>query len=458
MSVPFRSLLVKTAAARPTSACVCVQSAGRRMASSSAKKTWDPTAVRPPKAQRQRQWTTEAFTPQERTPVRAERKLAGAGAGAEAETETAKEAADATELPKQRTRTKWVYVTDEKLSPRLRPLYVMPIDSHVAAIHLKAIIKETGSLEAGIKYLEALPVKLQSVAAWNTIIAHHAEAGRAKEAQATFTKMRKRGFRPNNYTFTNLLISLSRSDTPAAVERAEVWMRRLSGEYNLYPNEHNLAALLTVYEKHDMPLDEMLQTMHSFDVKPGKASYAILLRKAGAEGNLAVVRSLWEQVQSRLVHNSPETRLSSLALKAQKIAMTEDAVKVERSERFELDDKLVVAFLHSLKRTAETDADLAMGIHVIEQLYGLRPPLVQKQFSEVRCRNEDLSLPVLDAILHFCGSLGQFQLGLQYYKEAEKKFPDLRPDDRLVEVREWLQTEQNKKFRQRRLEQRKKYN
>lgn len=269
--------------------------------------------------------------------------------------------------------------------------------------------------------------------------------------------MRKRGFRPNNYTFTNLLVSLSRSDTPAAVARAEVFMRRLSEEYRLQPNEHNIAAFLTVYEKHDVSLDDMLTAANSFDVKPGKASYAILLRKAGAEGNGAMVRQLWEQVQSRLMPNAPETRLSSLALKAQKIAMTEEAIKVERSERFELDDDLVITFLHSLKRTAETDADLAMGIHVIEQLYGMRPPLVQEQFSEVRCRDEDLSLPVLDAILHFCGSLGQFQLGLQYYKEARKKYPYLKPDSRLEDVLSWLEDEQAKKYRQRRSEQKKKY-
>lgn len=85
-----------------------------------------------------------------------------------------------------------MYVTDEKLPPRLRPLYVMPIDSHVAAIHLKAIIKETQSIEAGLRYLEALPVKLQSVAAWNVIIARYADAGRAKEAQAIFNKVMDR--------------------------------------------------------------------------------------------------------------------------------------------------------------------------------------------------------------------------------------------------------------------------
>lgn len=59
--------------------------------------------------------------------------------------------------------------------------------------------------------------------------------------------MRKRGIEPNERTFSHLLSTLSKSDSPTSVMRAEEWIEKMYFQYHIIPTAHHFNILLNCY-------------------------------------------------------------------------------------------------------------------------------------------------------------------------------------------------------------------
>lgn len=285
--------------------------------------------------------------------------------------------------------------------------------------------------------------------------------------------MRKRGFKPSHLTFTHLLSALAKSKSPDAVERAEEWLEKMQYNYNLTPTEKQYNTLLQVYERTNHSTDQVFGRLRNLPFKPDSITFTILFKCAARDENAKNVRFLWKEMEKELERSKPvgkdtssSSEQSKLAQKAAELLERDttfkEAVKEKQISRLQLDDPLIVSMLRALAQTATKSDDLWFGIRVIESLYGLRPPTIEKrikeqlkeQYEPFKRRPMEITNPTLDSILWLCGSLGQFKLGREYYKEAVRKFPAYKPDHIVIKKAGWLGVEESKMYHNARINRR----
>ncbi|KAG0163330.1 hypothetical protein DFQ30_000329 [Apophysomyces sp. BC1015] len=321
-------------------------------------------------------------------------------------------------------------------------------------------ILQVGTLDDAVEYVLALPASMQKAPVWNQLLSHCAQKGKAQKAEQFWAMMRKKGVLPTERTFSHLMTALSKCDSPDLVTRAEEWMKRIE-DYDVKPNVHHMNILLGIYHRKDLP-DKVIDTLNLMKEKqmhPDRFSYTLAFYscpKMVKRNGIDEVRRLWSEIEQRLEPTNPSVRInSSLARKAAAIATTEDAIRTP-VEPFKIDSKVVCAFLFGLTRTARQDNDIWLGLNAIDRLYSLRPAKVEemmvtfKGFRDLP-RGElgyEPTIEVLDAILRFCGGLGQFKLASDYYYLTLKNYRKLEPDQRVYESMSWIERE-NKKSRPR---------
>ncbi|KAI8149124.1 hypothetical protein BJV82DRAFT_574406 [Fennellomyces sp. T-0311] len=327
----------------------------------------------------------------------------------------------------QRSKTRQPLLKIDSAAARAhKHLYTIPADPFIAAQRVSRILK-VASVDDALEYITSLRVGLQSTAAWNTVLKHYGDQGKASAAEKCFVQMRKRNIAPNQQTFTILISAWAHSSSPAAVRNAQDVIDRMD-RYGVQPTIIHYNTLLLAYEKTKTPIQDVFDRL---PCKPNEYTYSIAFRCA-AEQNLdsGFVRMLWSQVQQKAM-----AKPSLLAQKAAQVIVTEDP----KEGKFTLDDRLAASFLAALARTAAGEDDVSYGIDAIDQLYGLRPASTS---------HKGLLVPTvysLDSILRFFGRTRKYKLGREYYDLALKQYPQIEPDQALLDTRAWLDGAQRPK-------------
>ncbi|KAI9013936.1 hypothetical protein CLU79DRAFT_767682 [Phycomyces nitens] len=379
--------------------------------------------------------------------------------------------------PAQTYRPKYVHVDEDKLIGPNKRLFTMPADPYVASSRINQIL-ETYSLREAEEFVGRLPLRLQSTAIWNQLIAECGLKKKANMGMSLFTKMRKRGFKPNERTFTLLITCFSESSSPIAGERAKQILETMK-IYNFKPNVIHMNALMKVYSNFGQPkeLFQTLENMKDNNIQPDNVSYTIAMKNCHLLPDGEAVRTvqrLWKEIEDRTeftsdqyVKDEPKVQsqeesnrpVSSLSLKAAKVANDRsyrvDKMRLSQTQpiaRFTPDDSLIAVFLLALSRNAMDSSDLWFGIRAIEKLYGLRPSQVTRMMEDQNMDTKtqphyhlNVTSKSLFGIMRFCGGLGQYKLGEAYCLLALKEFPDLHFDAECGYVYEWLQKEARKK-------------
>ncbi|KAI8647888.1 hypothetical protein BD408DRAFT_3223 [Parasitella parasitica] len=360
-----------------------------------------------------------------------------------------------TELNPAQTKGRRYVEVDSSFAKANRYTYAMPNDIYVASEKVTKIL-EIGTVDDAADYIRALPIYLQSPVVWNQLIGHCAKYGRANYAEHFFSQMRKRGLKPNEHTFSHMLVAYFKSTSPRSIQFAEAWLRKMK-DFNFDPAPIHINNLMRVYNQSGRPektIDLLKQISTSGKILPDAVTYSIALQacpQLPSYVNSEEVRHIWHDILSRIDKKQPRQSTTLLSQKAADIIWKEDAIRHDKTKdsELEIDDSLVVALLRSVTQTAATERDVLTGIEAIEKLYSLCPPRAGELMKKNGISNQNRqpgfgfqpSVKVLDAILRFSGGLREFKLGKEYFDLALQQFPRLKPDKYVKDAYAWIETQ-----------------
>ncbi|CAO3637038.1 unnamed protein product [Cunninghamella blakesleeana] len=149
-------------------------------------------------------------------------------------------------------------------------LYTLPSDPYGASERVTQLLKVEGINQA-IEFVTHLPLDLQLTVVWNQLLGYCSKHGLDKLSKTIFVQMRKRGIEPNERTFSHLLSTLSKSNSPTSVTRAEEWIEKMYFQYHIIPTAHHFNILLNCYinnEKYNQVVARVRQMIrdHSKDI------------------------------------------------------------------------------------------------------------------------------------------------------------------------------------------------
>ncbi|KAI8371006.1 hypothetical protein BD560DRAFT_396587 [Blakeslea trispora] len=356
--------------------------------------------------------------------------------------------------PSESTRSSRRYIeVDSPLAKANRYTYVKPEDPYGASDRVARILR-MGTIEDAADYVKALPIYLQSTVVWNQLINHCAVHGRANYAEQYYSQMRKRGFEPNNHTFTHMLNAYAKSNSPQSVESAEAWMERMQ-DFNLTPSIIHMNNLMRVYNNNNQPektLDQLQRISVDTIMVPDAITYSIALKACGLLEPNFQMRSIcrvWQDVMHRLSRkNQPKPSVSLLAQKAQKVAVARGPTIASNALEVDLivDNSLVISLLNAVAQANKDlpyhQQNILVAVQAIDSIYSLCPTRAASMMEGVQ-RTAGFgfqpSIKVLDAILRFTGNVRQYKLGRDYYRLALQQYPRLKPDDHCKDAIQWIE-------------------
>ncbi|RUP45574.1 hypothetical protein BC936DRAFT_147999 [Jimgerdemannia flammicorona] len=295
-------------------------------------------------------------------------------------------------------------------------------------------------LNEAIKMVQKSHINAQSSVVWNHLIAECAASQRANLSYRMFTEMKRRGFKPNDRTYTLLLSALAANpSSPEAIERAEQIYAGLQSSSTILSLIHT-NALIKVFSRAD-DLQSVLRVYHSMpregEMRPDKFTYTTVLsacaRTTGDDGFREGLK-VWEDVLAA-VKKDAETyrqRDSPLGKKAETVEIAvktmQNAKTVIRPQHkrapLEVDSFLATAML-SVCKSARDPLDVMRGFDVVSTIYGIRPPSINPP---LLANPPPMTSPALDVIISLCFRTRQYDLGIQYFDLTLSAFPDFEPD------------------------------
>lgn len=258
--------------------------------------------------------------------------------------------------------------------------------------------------------------------------------------------MRRRGFVPNEKTYTLMVLLWSKSKSPSALANAETWFSRIED-----PTLFHYNALLRVYKDKGVSMNKALNRLEAMSIVPNDVSYSTVLQCA-KQGDAALVIEIWQHMDkqwSTQPSRKDGSEHSLLAQKARRVLETEQGLQDKPDDKddttfLDMDDTLQRNLFSAMTRAS---CRPSFAMQVIERLYGIQPPPFSRndtryQPSEaVTIQSMGLvpSVRTLDVILRFFGNQKSYKLGRKYYKLMLDHFPQLTPDDHLKQTAAWLE-------------------
>ncbi|KAH8553664.1 hypothetical protein BGW37DRAFT_267907 [Umbelopsis sp. PMI_123] len=279
-------------------------------------------------------------------------------------------------------------------------------------------------LLAGGKHEEAMdlvknaPIRLQSEVVWNQLISGQAGQGKCNGAFKTLNEMKRRGFLPNEHTYTNLMMALAKNPTESSVARANDLYITLQESGSISKIHFN--ALLNVYARCGAHREMMrlFDAMSQSDVTPDKMTYSTLFNAFARQqiGSFEELTSIWEKAQEQMAITNNDKRSPSL----------------------KVDDKLLASFLNAVTNTGTLAKHYHAGLAAFDECYGLR---ISKRGRSSKLLKEDRTILSPTAIsfrslLLLLNKARKFGLANQYIDEVYNQIkPDTPAINAIIAVR-----------------------
>ncbi|CAO3689232.1 unnamed protein product [Umbelopsis ramanniana] len=230
--------------------------------------------------------------------------------------------------------------------------------------------------------------------------------------------MKRRGFNPNEITYTNLMTALAKNPSENSIARANdlyVTMKESGSITKIHFN-----ALLNVYARCGAHREMMrlFDAMLESDVSPDKVTYSTIFSAFARQqiGTFEELAAIWERAQ-------------------QQMAMLN---KDQRSPSLKADDKLMASFLNAVTNTGTLAKHYHVGLAAFDECYGLR---VSKRARNAKLLDEDR--PILTptavsfrSILLLLNKARKFGLANQYIDELYGKIkPDTPALNAIISIR-----------------------
>ncbi|CAJ0832576.1 8893_t:CDS:2 [Entrophospora sp. SA101] len=241
---------------------------------------------------------------------------------------------------------------------------------------------------------------------WNRLIMEFVEEKEIKIALELFDKMKSLSLIPNQEAFTAILRGLSEEFVfQEAAEHTRTMVELMdanSPEFKL-ETEHINYLLKTCQKLGNLntACDSYDKYIKSGNVKPDKSTYLYLLitsfKSARSDPALAhkLANDIWDSLDKRI-----------------------DVQGEENNDLVPIDNDLIRYILATYKSTSHVKD----ALNIAECIYGIGKPQ----------STPSLNLPIesgpLNTILDMCINGKQFLLGLKYYDQAIKKYPDMEHD------------------------------
>ncbi|CAG8486278.1 8863_t:CDS:2 [Ambispora leptoticha] len=306
---------------------------------------------------------------------------------------------------------------DKKLPGKVR----IPKDAHFMSAKVQQLATN-GKLEEAINFVIDAPKHAVSEVVWNHLIAECVKIGKVKMGFRLFTEMKRRGFPPNEQTYTILLNGIAEKRTFAnniayAINVIDN-MRTSARENAIRPNVIHGNALLKVCSRSQdfQSLRENYDRLFgSGELYPNTDTFTIVFgscARNGVEG-FKFASVLWEEL------------MGILERQRQRDGYT--AGKVEYEGRFGIlgmDDQLAASMLLCCKNAGETEK----GYEIIEEIYGIKLSGSSLYVSKPSRYDVEMTSKSLDVALGLCFKGRDWSKGIHLFDQVLAKYPRIELD------------------------------
>ncbi|KAF9925017.1 hypothetical protein BGZ67_008938 [Mortierella alpina] len=295
-----------------------------------------------------------------------------------------------------------------------------------------------GKLDDAITLVLEAPKSRQNEVVWNNLIQESSRLGKATQSWKLLNDMKKRGFEPNDRTFTILLNALAiNSSSPNNVSRARALYQQMQDSEDTPPTLAHTNALLKVCARSN-DHESLLSVYNSMPTTgpnaPDVVTFNLLINSLARMGGDKGFEQAWKIWEDCL------------------------AAKTQRPDQVDLDQALVDAMLLAC-REARSSVYAKRGLHLVESLYGLEPstPTAQKSASKpgskaledmtateraispskglglgAILRKDTIQPRTVELLLSICSKLKDYSKAQQYMDLIRHTYPDFKLDSQLL--------------------------
>ncbi|KAF9170104.1 hypothetical protein BGX21_009418 [Mortierella sp. AD011] len=295
---------------------------------------------------------------------------------------------------------------------------------------------KNGKLDDAITLVLESPKTRQNEVVWNHLIQESSKLGKTNQSWQLLSDMKKRGFEPNDRTYTILLNALAiNSSSPNSVSRAMALYQQIKDSDDMSPTVAHTNALLKVcarkldYENMQQVYNEMPKSGPN---SPDVVTFNILINsfaRMGGDKGFNMAWKIWEDCLD---------------------------AKTRRPDEVDLDHAVVDAILLAC-REAKSSVYIKRGYRLVESLYGLslspatantgrtsESPAVthtalERAISPGKAlglgtvlRKDAINPRTVDLLLSICIKLKDYDKAQRYMDLVRTTYPDFKPDSQLI--------------------------
>ncbi|KAG0205020.1 hypothetical protein BGX28_003226 [Mortierella sp. GBA30] len=291
-----------------------------------------------------------------------------------------------------------------------------------------------GKLDDAVTLVLEAPKSRQNEVVWNHLIQESSKLGKTSQSWKLLNDMKKRGFEPNDRTYTILLNALAiNSSSPNNVSRAKILYQQMQDSEDTAPTLAHTNALLKVCARsndHDTLLSIYRTMPKSGPNAPDVVTFNVLINSLARMGGDKGFEQAWKIWEDCL------------------------AAKTQRPDQVDLDQALVDAMLLAC-REARSSNFVKRGLRLIESLYGLtlssssssltlgkaldEMTATEKAISPSKglglgafLRKDTIQPRTVELLLSICSKLKEYKKAAQYMALIQHTFPDFKADSQLV--------------------------
>ncbi|KAF9957067.1 hypothetical protein BGZ72_002210 [Mortierella alpina] len=295
-----------------------------------------------------------------------------------------------------------------------------------------------GKLDDAITLVLEAPKSRQNEVVWNHLIQESSRLGKTTQSWKLLNDMKKRGFEPNDRTFTILLNALAiNSSSPNNVSRAKALYQQMQDSEDTPPTLTHTNALLKVCARNN-DHEALLNVYNSMPTTgpnaPDVVTFNLLINSLARMGGDKGFEQAWKIWEDCL------------------------GAKAQRPDHIDLDQALVDAMLLAC-REARSSAYAKRGLRLVESLYGLEPstPATQKSASKpgskaledmtateraispskglglgAILRKDTIQPRTVELLLSICSKLKDYSMAQHYMDLIRQTYPDFKLDSQLL--------------------------
>ncbi|OJA18966.1 hypothetical protein AZE42_00388 [Rhizopogon vesiculosus] len=285
------------------------------------------------------------------------------------------------------------------------------------SMQLKRMCSE-GDLNGAVERLKTMPRDAQNAAVWNTMISECLSAERYQLSYELFIDMKRRGFSPNNITFSTMLSGIS------LIKDWSKYSKQLQNAHSLY--EYFQKHVESVkYHEPDNYKELSLQPLVAYiQILGGAGEYHKIFDVYFAmdqEGPLAPDRFVFTAMFKAIsAHHKrsvtgEETSIRNDASSDAKHVWLQMEKVMQKNPDFQLDPGLLATAIRALTRGSPNDQTFAFVI--IHDRLGLSKPGEDVP----RRLSNNLNAWTLDATLQLCNTMQKHRLTVHFLRQVMEK-------------------------------------